>query len=157
MQVIETNNNWELNVDRGPDWLLVKATRRGGNVRPEASLAKALWDLMELHFTYRLVLELDHSEDLASEVIQQLALLDEQARAHNGCVRLCGLPQSQRRRLRRTGDSHIFDLLPLYENRQDAVFGHRGPRSREDGRSGLTREPLRAGAETETAAQFQRP
>jgi anti-anti-sigma regulatory factor len=134
---------WELHVDRGPNWLLVKAARRGRNVSPEASLAKALWDLMEAQFAYRVVLELEASEPLTSELIQQLASLDEQARAHNGCVRLCGLPRSQRRRLRHTGDSRVFDLLPLYENRQDAVFGHRGTRSREHGRKDwATQSPL---------------
>ena len=59
MHLIETKNEWELSVDRGPDWLLVKARRKGGDAGAESSLAEALWALMELHLTYRLVLELD--------------------------------------------------------------------------------------------------
>jgi hypothetical protein len=140
MQMIETKSVWELNVERGPNWLLVKACRKGGTVSPESSLGEALWNLMEVNLTYRLVLELDDGEGLTSELLQQLALLDERARARNGCVRVCGLQRSRRRQLRRSGHSGIFDLLPLYENRQDAVFAHGRSRVQESTREANWRE-----------------
>ena len=47
-----------LDVERGPDWLLVRI-RNLDRAEPETPLAEQLWALLEQHFTYRLVLELD--------------------------------------------------------------------------------------------------
>ena len=120
----QTLSRWELSIDRGPNWLLVKATCQGDDASAETSLAETLWTLMERHLTYRLVLELD---DCESELSQQLISLDERARAHNGFVRLCGLPKRKRQQARRTRNNDVYELLPVYESRLDAVFGYHRP------------------------------
>ena len=45
-------------VDRGPDWLFV---RLHDDSQPSDNLADRLWQLMEKHFVYRLVLEMEPS------------------------------------------------------------------------------------------------
>ena len=119
---------WELRVDRGSNWLLVKAHRdEAGSA--DASLTEQLWALMEQRFTFRLVLELDRNASLEGIFLQQLVSLDERARTRNGFVRLCGLPVFQRQRLRHIGHSNLYDLLSVYDDIRDVAFSDPLPRS----------------------------
>ena len=52
-------HDWELDVERGPNWLLVKVRTPLGKPWEMLPLADTLRSLLEGHFTYRLVLELD--------------------------------------------------------------------------------------------------
>jgi len=111
---------WELDVERGPDWLLVRVQTLApvGSERP--SLAEHLWSLLEQHFTYRLVLELDKVPVLDSYLIGQLLELCRRIEEHDGVMRLCGLSSYNRQVLHACrGDEH---LLP-YEDREEAVLG----------------------------------
>ena len=66
---------WELDVQRGPGWLLVRPTSPTQHVVEHFPLADRLWSLLERHFIYRLVLELDEVPALNSHLIGQLLLL----------------------------------------------------------------------------------
>ena len=70
--MLATVPGWELDVERGPDWLLVKVKGPANGAPSTPSLAECLWSLCERHFTYRLVLELDQVEVLTSHLIGQL-------------------------------------------------------------------------------------
>jgi anti-anti-sigma factor len=113
---------WEMEVDRGPDWLLVKLH----NPDPDASgcppLADELWSLLERHFIYRLVLELDEISLLHSHLLGQLVSLNRRIHEHGGLLRLCGMSSFNRQVLRLHG---LDVLLPAYDDRGEAVLGHR--------------------------------
>jgi anti-anti-sigma regulatory factor len=120
--------DWDLHVERGPNWLLAKV----GNPLDErwemVPLADTLRSLMEKHFTYRLVLELDEIELLTSDLIGQLVLLEKWIHARQGVMRLCGLSPHNREILQscRSGG-----LLRAYRDRLEAVLGrHRPPQPR---------------------------
>ena len=104
-------------VDRGPDWLFVR-------LRPDAhhldDVAERLWTLLEKHFIYRLVLEMDEVELLPSLLIGQLVMLQKRVLQHDGALRLCGLSPSC------AGALHLCRLdkaLPNFDCRADAVRG----------------------------------
>jgi anti-anti-sigma factor len=116
---------WELYVERGPGWLLVKVKTRKGAASDPPPLADELWDLLQRHFTYRLVLEMDQVDVLNSYLIGQLVRLYKLIREHDGIMRLCGLSAYNRQVLR---ICHLDDRFLPYRDREEAVMGCCRPR-----------------------------
>lgn len=108
-----------LDVERGPDWLLVRVRNLDPADSEALRLADRLWSLLEQHFTYRLVLELDEVEVLSSSLIGQLAELCRRIEEHDGVMRLCGLSPENRQALHAC---RLDDRLPPYEDRKEAVM-----------------------------------
>jgi anti-anti-sigma factor len=124
-RMFATSADCELDVDRGPDWLLVRVRSLQADSACAPALADTLWSLAEQHFTYRLVLELDRIKVLNSHLIGQLIQLYKRIREHDGVLRLCGLSPYNRRVLRACA---LDDRFPAYENREEAVMGGTNPR-----------------------------
>ena len=78
----------EMEGARGPDWLIVRV-----RVEPHeaAGFADRIWALMEKHFIYRLVLEMDEVEFMPSVLMGQLVMLQKRLLQHEGALRLSGL------------------------------------------------------------------
>ncbi len=119
----ETNAGIE-SVERGPDWLFVR-------LQPESlhedQVAEQLWKLLNQHFIYRLVLEMDNVEILHSQLIGQLIMLQKRVLQHDGALRLCRLSPQCAQAL------HLCRLdqaLPNFESREDAIYAckHTKPR-----------------------------
>ena len=115
---------WELEMERGPDWLLVKIRSLDG-FSTDPPLADGIWELLERHFTYRVVLELDQVRVLNSHLIGQLVRLYRLIREHDGVMRLCGLSPHNLDVLRACRLQQYF--LP-YRDREEAVMGRCCPR-----------------------------
>ena len=117
---------WQLEVDRGPDWLFVRLHPPiDSDMEPD--LAGAVWDLLEKHFTYRVVLEMHDVDQLSSHLIGQLILLQKRVHQHGGVLRLCGLCEHAIESL------HLCRLdggLPNYRDREEAVLGPRMVRAK---------------------------
>lgn len=109
----------DLDVERGPDWLFVRV-RNLAPEDPDASLAERLRRLLQQHFTYRLVLELNEVEVLDSLLIGQLIQLYRWIEQHDGVMRLCGLSARNRQVLHAC---RLDDRLLPYGDRQEAVMG----------------------------------
>lgn len=121
---------WELEVERGPDWLLVKINGLREDAAELPPLADGLWELLGRHFTYRLVLEMDQFNLLNSYLIGQLVKLYKRIEEHDGVMRLCGLSPHNLQVLQTCRLNERF--LP-YHNREEAVMGgchHRQPQQR---------------------------
>lgn len=116
-------SGWELDVQRGPGWLLVRISNSDA-APTEPPLADALWELLQRHFTYRLVLELDQVKILNSYLIGQLVQLCRRIRQRDGVMRLCGLSPYNVRVLR---SSRLDDRFLPYRDREEAVMGCRRP------------------------------
>lgn len=115
----------ELDVERGPDWLLVRVRNLNPSEPDCPPLAERIWRLLEQHFTHRLVLELDQVQMLNSQVIGQLIQLYRRIAEHDGVMRLCGLSPRNRAVLHQC---RLDERLPPYEDRQDAILGSLYPR-----------------------------
>ena len=112
--------SFELDVERGPDWLLVRVRNLDLTQSDAPSLAEHLWGLLQQHFTHRLVLELDAVEVLDSRLIGQLIQLYRRIEEHDGVMRLCGLSPHNRQVLH---TCRLDDRLLPYGDREEAVLG----------------------------------
>jgi anti-anti-sigma factor len=115
----------ELEVQRGPEWLLVRVTNVDELQSECLPLVEQLWAVLEQHFTYRLVLELDQVRVLNSYLIGQLLQLHKRIEQRGGVMRLCGLSAYNRRVLQ---TCRLEDRFLPYHDRQEAVMGSRPPR-----------------------------
>ena len=98
-------------LQRGPH-LLVKL-RVAAAASDRTPLAEVLWSLLERHFTYRLVLDLEGARCLDEAVVSQLMTLAQRIIAHRGTIRLCGLSAYNRRVLEQF---ETMSELPVYDD-----------------------------------------
>lgn len=114
---------WELYVERGPDWLIVKIQNMDASGE-NPPLAELLWALMQQHLTHRLVLELDQVPLLNSFLIDQIMQLYQKISKHDGVMRLCGLSAYNRRVLHAC---RLDERFQSYHDRQEAVMACNRP------------------------------
>ena len=111
-------------MQRGTDWLFVQLHRsQPSNSRGDdgetAALADHIWSLLENHFTYRLVLDLEQLDLLNSPLIGQLIELYKRIREQDGVIRLCGLSDHNEQVLH---TCHLNDRFRPYHTRREAVM-----------------------------------
>jgi anti-anti-sigma factor len=114
-------HGWELDVERGPDWLFVRpqGLPEDGD---QTVLAEQIWSLLERNFSRRLVLELDRVDAIRSALIGQLVWLHKRIHAGGGMMRLTGLSQTGYDALR---ICRLDDRFPKFSSREEAVLGWR--------------------------------
>ena len=118
--MLVTTEGCDLDVDRGPGWLFVRVRNLDADEPEFSGLAERIWELLENHLTYRVVLEMDDIEVLSSTLIAELMKLHRRIDEHDGVIRLCGLSPHGRKLLRVW---RVDDRLPTYGNRVAAVMG----------------------------------
>ena len=118
--MLVTAEGCDLDIDRGPGWLFVRIRNFDADAPESSELADRIWSLLEKHFTYRLVLELDEVEVLPSLLIAQMERLHQRVCEHDGVIRLSGLSARSRKLLH---GRHLDDRLPTYGDRVAAVMG----------------------------------
>ena len=80
----------ELDVERGPDWLLVRVRNLDLAESDALRWPSVCGRLLEQHFTYRLVLELDEvrgAEQLLDRAVDPVVSADRRARRRDAAVR----------------------------------------------------------------------
>ena len=97
MVPVSAVHGWDLEVDRGPDWLFVCPRLVAANRADRGLLASQVWALLEQTLTHRLVLELGEIDRLDDTLIEQLLELQERIHAQQGIMRLCGLSAENQR------------------------------------------------------------
>jgi anti-anti-sigma factor len=107
-------------VERGPDWLMVRVRNLDLAELETPPLAEQLWSLLEQHFTYRLVLELNEVRLLNSYLIGQLIKLFRRIEEHDGVLRLCGLSPYNCQVLHAC---RLDEQLLPYQDRREAIIG----------------------------------
>jgi anti-anti-sigma factor len=118
----QTTSGWRMDVDRGPDWVFVRLHPAEHGGTDDYTLAERIWSILTQSFTYRLVLELDEVGMINSCMIAQLVLLSKRVNSHGGLLRLCGLSLPNQEVVHMC---RLEGCLPNYNNRGDAVMGHR--------------------------------
>jgi MFS superfamily sulfate permease-like transporter len=123
--MLKVCSGWELETERGPDWLIVRIKEPTKDVVASCSLLDVLWSLLEQHCTHRLVLELDQMGHLDDPLLEELIQLHDRIAEHGGVMRLCGLSAENRCvLLSRPLDGGFV----AYLDRDDAVSGGGLPR-----------------------------
>jgi anti-anti-sigma regulatory factor len=116
---------WNLEVERGPDWLFVRPRRSGASTPGAPSLGEQIWSLLEQSFAHRLVLEMDEVGRLDSQLIGELVWLEDRIVSHEGMMRICGLSSGNQEMLRLCElDGHF----PGFRDREAAVMGQPRPK-----------------------------
>ena len=125
--VLETARTWSVSVDRGPDWLFIRLEPASGTPVDYAGMAEQVWQVVQQHFVYRVVLEMQGVTVCPSSLIGQLVLLHKRLHTQGGVLRLCGLSPNQEQAIQ---CSRLDARFPAYPNREQAVWGHRPPQPR---------------------------
>ncbi len=114
--------DWNLEVERGPEWLIAHLAARHPlyPCDEELRLAQRLWEICERHFTWRLVIDIQRLPLLTSYLIGQLVLLQKRLRERGGILRLSGLSEEQAASLHLM---HLDMQLPCYPSARDAILG----------------------------------
>ena len=120
--MIALSSGWELEVERGPDWLFVRPAAPADVDRNGSSLAESIWSVVKQHFVYRVVVECDHLERVTSGVVAQLVGLQRRLQKEGGTLRLCGLSDKNQEVLRLC---RLDGLFPQFGSRSQAVLAHR--------------------------------
>ena len=125
-----------------PSYLLVRLRNVAPRVSRRTSLSEALWSLLEEHFTYRLVLDLEGAGCLDETDVEQLMTLARRLITRQGTLRLCGPSAYNREVLEQLGVMRLHTGLLRSERgavRQSrsvlAALKERG-RFRREGRQG---------------------
>lgn len=111
---------WNLEVDRGPDGLWVRIVGPTSGASDSQSLADDLWSLLEQHFVYRLVLDVEKIDLSDRRLVDQLSNLHERISQHDGMLRLCGLSPGNRKAIEKC---ELKGHIPCYRDREEAVMG----------------------------------
>lgn len=110
---------WLMEVERGPDWLIVSVRAEHDNEWDTPPLIDVVWQLVEQCFTYRLVLDLSEVPMLHTALVGQLVHLQKRLGLHGGCLRICGLSERNHDILR---TCRLDGFMPRYADRNDAVL-----------------------------------
>lgn len=120
MQAVK--ESWQLETERGPDWVYVRLNEAPSDATEVALLAERVWQILEQHFCYRVVLECDRVALLFSPLVGQFVLLHKRVTSRGGLMRLSGLSEGNQSVLR---VSRLDVRFPQYCDRQAAVLGDR--------------------------------
>jgi anti-anti-sigma factor len=115
---------WTLEVERGPDWLIVTLFGVDETEWSSPPLASGVWSLVEQNFCRRVVLDLSHVPVLHSALIGQIINLQKRICSNDGCLRLCGLSEHNIEVLR---CCRLDGYLPVFDDRNHAVMGSASP------------------------------
>lgn len=112
---------WELDVQRGPDCLLVKLGVPEPDAADSPPLAEEIWSLMERYLVSRLVLDLSDLNGLDRQLVAELLWLQRRIREHGGMMRLTGLSGEN---LALVQAHHgLNGHLPVYNDFVEALMG----------------------------------
>lgn len=111
---------WELHIERGPNWLFIRLPHCPDPLGPVGVLAQSIVDALDQHMVNRLVLELGGVECSCERLTAELQRVDAWLQRRDGVLRICGVPTRYIRQLQRT---HFTDRFPLYQDREEAVWG----------------------------------
>ena len=111
---------WNLDVERGPDWLFVRLHCEPDHIWDSPPLAETLWSLLGQHFTMRLVLECEEMQLLHTTLLGQLVMLHKRVAQSGGLLRLSGLSRHNREVLQ---TCRLDGRLPNFADRNEAVLG----------------------------------
>jgi anti-anti-sigma regulatory factor len=119
--MLEIAPGWQVEVDRGPDWLFIKLHSPDHPSGDEPPLADFLWSTIAAHFTYRVVLEMCDVGLLHSYLVGQLVLLHKRLCTHGGVLRMCGLSDGNQNVL---NVCRLDSRFPQFRDRVEAVHGY---------------------------------
>lgn len=122
--MLQTVPRYQLDVDRGPNWLLVGVRRATiGRTDPEP-FSSRVQSLLEQHLTNRLVVDLHRAGTVTQTLAKELAEIRDWLMVRGGVMRICGPSPHQKEILERHG---FGDRFVAYQDLEEAVLGGQQP------------------------------
>ncbi|MEQ8789685.1 MAG: hypothetical protein RIC55_25545 [Pirellulaceae bacterium] len=115
---------WNVQMDRGPNWLLMRVQADPGSKPTADEFCQQVWNLMQRHLTTRLVVEFDGAPPLDAEMIDHLGRLHDRIDDANGKLCVCGLSPDDEQSLR-GAKVNAQRPISVFRNRTEAVMGYR--------------------------------
>lgn len=112
---------WEMEWDRGPDWLFVKLRGSAKTECVTAEVANSVLKSLDQQFTHRVVVEMDEILQLRPGLVNELKRLHQMIKSTGGMMRLAGVSNANQEVLRR---NRLEKYFPQYPSRTDAVMGY---------------------------------
>lgn len=109
---------WELDVERGAEWLFLRPRTVRDDAESEPPLAEMLWSAAEQHGIHRLIIELDDLPLLSSYLVGQLVIVHKRVGQSKGVLRLCGLSSNNHRVIEAM---QLAGRLPSFPTREEAA------------------------------------
>ena len=113
---------WKMDLERGPDCLIIRLRADENGGVEDLELSDKLWQVLEQHLVYRLILELDDVGDLRGDVLGELVNLSRKICERDGMLRICGLSESNRQLL---DASRVAQPVAHYASREAALMRYR--------------------------------
>jgi len=121
--------DWQIAVERGPDWLFVRLESPSSghhslvdSLLSQANLADSLWKLLRESHTHRIVLELDSIDCLDDSLIAEISELGSRVQQEGGLIRISGLSKPN---LLKLNACRYAAHVPHFASRSDAVGSRR--------------------------------
>ena len=83
--MLATAVGYQLDVDRGPDWLWI-SVRRAPSAGSKTSLAEEIKEVVEKHFIYRIALDLERLPRLSGNFVLSSRLIGELVQLTSICM-----------------------------------------------------------------------
>ena len=120
--ILDLAPGWEMEVDRGPDWLFIRLRGEEPFDTEGIELSSRCFQMMEQEFVQRAVIEMDEIDLLRSHLLGELVALRKRLQDQGGMLRLSGLSDDNYEVLVSSGLTHHF---PRYSSCEEAVMGYR--------------------------------
>jgi anti-anti-sigma regulatory factor len=124
MSTILATLDWELEAERGPEWLIIRIHAPTRDLVSGGNLADEICHIMQQSFTRRVVLELRELPRLSQPLLNELEQLQEKIAEQGGMLRLCGLSERLQEELSEYDQLHRFCV---YQNSEEAIMGQHRP------------------------------
>jgi len=111
------DQGYELDVVRGPGSLSVKVNKLRHDPENRPALGHDLWALMEQHFIYRMLLDLERVEVVDDYLVDELLHLSRSIHQHDGTLHICGLSERNQRILR---EGFHEEAVSCYQSSEEA-------------------------------------
>ena len=115
-------HGWQATTERGPNWLLLRLRPPAAGCNQTDALAEVLYNLLDEHSTYRVVLDLEEVPAVRSAILNEILRLSKRVAAHDGVVRLCGLSTGAQQVVNAT---KLDRVIASYPSRRDAMMAGR--------------------------------
>ena len=116
--MLEATTGWSIDLDRGPNCLLIHLRPEGGQCPDSAGLSAALNELLQIEFANRIVVDLRYVPCVSEQLLDELVQLLESVTKIGGLMRVCGLSAAN---LNARGGAQSSGPLPVYDTPEDAL------------------------------------
>ncbi len=118
--MLDVTTGWSIELDRGPDCLMIRLEPEVDGCPDATGLAAVLDELLRLQFAHRIVIDLRKVPHVSHTLVDELRQLYRLVSARGGLMRVFGVNATSASKL---DELHVAAYLPTYATLEDAMHG----------------------------------